>query len=413
VRRLLLALALGACLAALAATTAASSATGTRWLQIRFTGPGGRRDRLVVGLPSWYGPRDDPPLPLVISPHSRGLTPWQEARRWGDLPGRFGIAVVNTGLHGRVIPRRSWAWPPDIAEMADLPGLLPRFLPYLRIDPNRIYAAGDSMGGQETLMLVARRPDLFAAAVAADPVTNFARRWYQFPASGESSGEQSAATLEVGATPRRARWLYVRRSPLFFARTFAFSGVPIQLWWNPQDTVVIREGSTQTGDFYRAVKRLNSQAPLVARLDHTMHGWSFKYDHQLPEMVRFLLTHSRHGPPATGFAYASWEPRATIWGWHVHALDPDHGLWSMWNVTRRGLVADSPAGLVIEPPGGRAVAVPPGLHDVDLVSRLLLLPRSAAGRRSAADVAAQAPSAGRATSPAGSRRGSPGSRPRA
>ena len=103
-RRLILSAAL---FAALATAAAAPSGTGTRWLQIRFTGPGERRDRLVVGLPSWYGPHDDPPLPLVISPHSRGLTPWQEARRWGDLPGRFGIVVVNTGLHGRVIPRRS------------------------------------------------------------------------------------------------------------------------------------------------------------------------------------------------------------------------------------------------------------------------------------------------------------------
>jgi pimeloyl-ACP methyl ester carboxylesterase len=379
---------------------------------VRFTGPGGRRDRLVIGLPAWYGPHDDPPLPLVISPHSRGLTPWQEARRWGELPGRFGIAVANTGLHGRVIPRRSWAWPPDIAEMTDVPRLLPRFLPWLRIDPNRVYAAGDSMGGQETLMLVARRPDLFAAAVAADAVTNFARRWYQFPVSGESWGEQSAATREVGATPGRARWLYVRRSPLFFARTFAFSDVPLQLWWNPKDTVVIREGSTQTGDFYRTVKRLNPRAPIVARLDHTMHGWSFKYDHQLPEMVRFLLAHRRHGPPA-GFAYASWEPRATIWRWRVHALDPDHGLWSIRDVTPRGLVADSPAGLVIEPPGGRAMAVPSGLHAIDFASRLLRLQRSPAGKGSAADVDAQAPAAGRAASPAGSRRGSTGSRPRA
>ena len=79
---------------------------------------------------------------------------------------------------------RSWAWPPDIAEMAALPRILRRRIPYLRYDPNRVYAAGDSMGGQETLMLVARQPDLFAAAVAADPVTNFVRRWYEFPVSG-------------------------------------------------------------------------------------------------------------------------------------------------------------------------------------------------------------------------------------
>ena len=28
---------------------------------------------LLVGLPRWYGPRDNPPLPLVISPHGSGI----------------------------------------------------------------------------------------------------------------------------------------------------------------------------------------------------------------------------------------------------------------------------------------------------------------------------------------------------
>jgi pimeloyl-ACP methyl ester carboxylesterase len=359
-------------------------ASGTRWLRIHFSGPGGRRDSALVGLPAWYGPRDDPLLPLVVSPHSRGLTERQEARHWGDLPDRFRLIVVVPGLHGRVIPRRSWAWPPDIAEMTELPGIVHSRIPYLRFDPNRVYAAGDSMGGQETLMLVARRPDLFAAAVAADPVTNFLRRWYEFPSSAESWGEQAAATREVGATPRQARWLYVRRSPLFFARTFAFSGVPIQLWWNPSDTVVIREGSAQSGVFYRAVKRLNPRAPVFVRIDHAMHGWAFMYDHGLPEMVRFLLAHRRHGPPPGGFDYASWEPDATIWDWHIRSLGAGRGLWSITGVTAAGLRTDAAGVLLIRPPrtpsgalvdGGRArtgrfgVRVPPGRHLVAFVYR--------------------------------------------
>jgi len=323
---------------------------GTRWVAVHFRGPEGVRDTVVVGLPGWYGPTDHPRLPLVISPHSRGITPWQQARRWGDLPGRFRLIVLDPGLHGRRIPRRSWAWPPDIAEMADLPAVVRHHVPYLRYDRNRVYAAGDSMGGQETLMLVARRPDLFAAAVAADPVTNFLRRWYEFPLSGESWGEQAAATREVGATPRRAPWLYVRRSPLFFARTFAFSRVPIELWWNPRDTVVIREGPAQAGSFYDAVKRLNPRAQISVRLDHVMHGWVFKYDHELPQIVRFLLAHRRHASPPDGFAYTSWRPDASIWGWRIHAFGTERSLWSISDVTPAGLstdtrsAADSPAG---------------------------------------------------------------------
>jgi pimeloyl-ACP methyl ester carboxylesterase len=263
--------------------------------------------------------------------------------------------------------------------MADLPRIVQARLPYLEYDPNRVYAAGDSMGGQETLMLVARRPDLFAAAVAADPVTNFLRRWYEFPISGESWHEQAAATREVGATPRRARWLYVRRSPIFFARTFAFADVPIELWWNPHDTVVIRESRAQAGTFYRAVKELNPRAPVFARLDDDVHGWAFKFDHELPAMIRFLLAHRRHGPPRGGFAYSSWQHDATIWGWRIHSFGTERSLWSVSDVTPHGLRTDAVGGLLIRPPddpeqalvddrpsrlGSLGVFVPRGRHRV-------------------------------------------------
>jgi len=96
-----------------------------------------------------------------------------------------------------------------------------------------------------------------------------------------------------------------------------------------------------------------------------MHGWAFKYDHRLPEMVRFLLAHRRHGPPARGFAYSSWEPRATVWGWHVRSFDPGRSLWSIWDVTRDGLDTYSTSPLLIRPPGQAAVYVPSGWHHVE------------------------------------------------
>ena len=383
-RALAVALVAAPALVALGLSRGVGAGTGsTRWVSARFRGPGGVRESIVVAMPAWYGPGRDPPLPLVVSPHSRGLTPRRSARRWGAVPGRFGIIVVNAGLHGRVIPRRSWAWPPEIGELARLPQIARRLFPYLRYDPRRVYAVGDSMGGQETLMLLARRPDLFAAAAAADPVTNLGRRWYQFPVSQHSRREQLATTREVGATPRQAPWLYARRSPSTFARTIAFSGVPLQLWWNPHDAVVIREGTTQAGSLYAAIRRLNPDAPVFARVDGDVHGWVFKHDHELPAIVRFLLAHRRHGPPAAGFAYASWLPRATVWDWRFRARGVGHGLWAVWGVTSCGFTSDAPGPLSVRPPtepssvaldgsplrGSRDVAVPPGRHDVALGAR--------------------------------------------
>ena len=62
-----------------------------------------------------------------------------------------------------------------------MPELATAALPWLHLDTSRIYALGSSMGGQETLLLVARHPRLLAGAAALDSVTDLARRHRQLP----------------------------------------------------------------------------------------------------------------------------------------------------------------------------------------------------------------------------------------
>jgi poly(3-hydroxybutyrate) depolymerase len=270
-----------------------ATASGTRLVTLRFRGPGGHDDSVVVAMPAWYGPRRHPALPLVISPHGRGGTARGNARRWGDLPGRLRLIVLNAGLSGRRLQRDSWAWPPEIDRLARLPNLVRQRVNYLRFDSRRIYAAGDSMGGQEALMLLARHPRLLAAVAAADPVTNFLERQRQFARSADSRGEQRRAHVEVGASAKRAPWLYLRRSPSAYAPTIAASGVPTRLWWSRLDRVVIEQQTTQAGELFAAVKRLDPDAPISERITDDRHGWIFWSDHGLPEMTRWLLRHRR------------------------------------------------------------------------------------------------------------------------
>jgi hypothetical protein len=111
-----------------------------------------------------------------------------------------------------------------------------------------------------------------------------------------------------------------------------------------------------------------------------MHGWVFKYDHELPAMVRFLLAHRQHRAPP-GFAYASWRASASVWGWRIKAGAVGHGFWRLDRATPTGFQASSPGGLLVTPPGGArsalvdgarvlpgrgAIAVPPGRHTVSL-----------------------------------------------
>ena len=52
---------------------AAPAATAVRELSIPYTAYNGETSHASVLVPASYDPQSDPPLPLVISPHGRGL----------------------------------------------------------------------------------------------------------------------------------------------------------------------------------------------------------------------------------------------------------------------------------------------------------------------------------------------------
>ena len=54
-----------------------------------------------VLLPGWYGPGNNPPLPLVISPHGRGATGLSNSKFWGNMPAIGRFAVVSPDGMGR------------------------------------------------------------------------------------------------------------------------------------------------------------------------------------------------------------------------------------------------------------------------------------------------------------------------
>ena len=57
--------------------------------RVRFTylANGGRRREGFVVLPRWYNAREHPPLPLVIAPHGRGISPQANLRLFGRTAG--------------------------------------------------------------------------------------------------------------------------------------------------------------------------------------------------------------------------------------------------------------------------------------------------------------------------------------
>ncbi len=187
----------------------------------------------VLLLPATYhGQR----IPLVISPHGRGVDEQENELLWGDLPGEGGFAVINPAGEGRRLHWYSWGAPGEISDLARMPQIAERH--GVNVDPHRIYAFGGSMGGQETLLLIARHPHLLAGAAAFDPATDMARRYRDFAHLRHGAVLQRLAREEIGGSPAQVPWAYEQRSPDHYADVIARSGVPLQLYWSRRDRII-------------------------------------------------------------------------------------------------------------------------------------------------------------------------------
>jgi pimeloyl-ACP methyl ester carboxylesterase len=292
---------------ALAATAGgmASRTSSVRIRTIAYRANDGVWRRAYVVLPAWYGRGSHPRIPLIISPHGRGLKGLANARLWSDLPAVGGFAVVSPDGQGRSTDRYSWGYAGQIDDLARMPGIVSRALPWLRIDRRRIFTFGGSMGGQESLLLAAEHPRLLAGAAAFDAVADLALQYRNFPklrcsaaclrrwAGPMGPGLQTIARLEIGGSPATDPAAYARRSPLAFARQLAFDRVPLQLWWSTADRVVIDQPA-QSGRLFRTITALNRRAPVEAFVGRWAHSAEMRADLPLA-LARFGLLPARFG----------------------------------------------------------------------------------------------------------------------
>ena len=267
-----------------------------RVVAISYRAHDGFSRRAYLILPAWYGPLRHPAIPLVISPHGRGVGARANIRRWGDLPARGGFAVINPEGQGRKLTLFSWGDPGEIRDLARMPQIAEQAVPWLQIDRHRVYAFGGSMGGQETLLLLARFPRLLAGAAAFDAPTNMAARYRAFDRLPFGDGLQRLARREIGGTPATNPGGYEIRSPLDWARKIAFAGVPLQIWWSTRDRIVSDE-KHESGLLYRDVKRLNPAAPVSQFVGAWAHTTEMAAHGYLPyALSRFGLMPPRVAP---------------------------------------------------------------------------------------------------------------------
>jgi poly(3-hydroxybutyrate) depolymerase len=289
----------GAAIAALVVTGVAGAANrpvapipNTEILLIHYRAHDGAVRPAWLMLPAGYhGQR----IPLVISPHGRGVDESDNALFWGDLPGEGGFAVIDPGGEGRRLHWYSWGAPGQIADLARMPGIARAH--GVDVDPHRIYAFGGSMGGQETLLLVAKHPHLLAGAAAFDPATDMARRYRDFAALPNGGTLRALARIEIGGTPAQVPGAYAARSPDHYERAIARSGVPLQLFWSSRDRI-IRDQVAETYALASAIKRADPRFRLWDFHGEWDHTAEMRWNRRLPRaLARFGLLPWRDVPP--------------------------------------------------------------------------------------------------------------------
>jgi dienelactone hydrolase len=283
-----------AALLGLGTPPAEAAAPAVRVIPIAYRAHDGLRRRAYVIVPAAYVPGT--PIPLVISPHGRGVGARVNVRRWGRLPASGGFALVNPEGQGRALTLFSWGDPGEIRDLARMPEVVEQALPWLRIDRHRVYALGGSMGGQETLLLVARFPHLLAGAASFDAPTNMAARYRAFVEQPLGPSLQHLARTEIGGTPTTDPHGYALRSPLDWARRIAFSGVGLQIWRSMGDRIVTDQRA-ESGLLYRMIKRLNPDAPVSEFVGGWAHTTEMRSHGYLPyALSRLGLMPFRAGP---------------------------------------------------------------------------------------------------------------------
>jgi pimeloyl-ACP methyl ester carboxylesterase len=264
-----------------------------RLVTIHYTAHNGADRLAYVLLPAWYGPKNNPLLPVVISPHGRNANGRSNSKYFGNLPAVGTFAVISPDGMGRRDTYKSYAYEGQIDDLAKMPDFAVEALPWLQIDRSRIYALGSSMGGHETLMLIARHPQLLAGAAAMDSVTDLPRRYSQLPGLpcdpvclkkwGKPYGFvlQAAMRREVGGTPTEKPRAYAARSPVAHARTIADAGVPLQIWWSHKDLIVFDQ-KHQSEALVNELRQLNPCAPVSTYAGRWPHSKEMRASQLLP-----------------------------------------------------------------------------------------------------------------------------------
>jgi len=193
----------------------------------------GTKQPAVAYIPDSYTPGENRPL-LVVAHYMGGNR--FTARKSGYYPecDARGYLLVCPELHGRRTGGETSL--ASLEAQHDVVGAIEYMKEHYGVDASRIYIVGRSMGGMLSQVMAAKYPDLFAAAVSGQGISDL-KLWYEtaIPRLKENT------VRECGPLNDETRFDYERRSSISYARNFRY--VPLILWHGTNDTWVPPEQS--------------------------------------------------------------------------------------------------------------------------------------------------------------------------
>ncbi|MDP2984733.1 MAG: prolyl oligopeptidase family serine peptidase [Candidatus Latescibacter sp.] len=207
--------------------------------------------------------------PLLVIAHYMGGNRFT-ARNGGYYPecDSRGWLVVCPELHGRrtggETSLASLGAQHDIIDSVNYMKL------HYKVDAAKIYLDGRSMGGMMAGMMAAKYPDVFAAAMSGQGISDLKLWWDTTIPSLRQSVEK-----ECGPWSEAVRFDYERRSSISYAPNFQY--VPFMLWHGTSDTWVPPEQSERLVAAIRTYNRFQPDANWLLCASHCPANYSPKW----------------------------------------------------------------------------------------------------------------------------------------
>lgn len=301
------------------------------------------------------------PAPLLIGMHTWSSHYLQMVESYGKLAVRHGWLLILPNFRGpnkASNPNGTQAGG-SLYMQHDIIDAYRYMLQNHKVDADRVYATGGSGGGHATLLIVSKYPDLFAAAAAWCPVSDF-RDWWSVQ-NGYAKDVEAVTGGRPGDSPE-VDFEYLRRSPRTFMTNLAH--VPVMLGHGDKD------GSIPVEQSWETFRRLAHVPEHKTYFYIFSGGHTSKPDYGLEWCEGFVRSHE----PPTNLRLVTDESKSYYW---ADLRMADEGRLATCNLTLAdgalGIEAENLSGLTLSlgelqlPEGG----LPVGIRNAEALTLVL------------------------------------------